>query len=546
MDIIWMLLRSSWISVVVAVVSGLISGVGSAALIALINTAIEQGTPRSLILPFAGLALLALVTGAISQFLLIDLAQDSVYQLRMRLSQRILASPLQQLEAVGPSNLLAVLTEDVQSISNSVFVLPYLCIDIAVICGCLLYLGILSTQGVALVVAFLVVAIALVQTLITAAYRYIALAREEVDRLFKNFRGITEGIKELKLNTLRRQRFIDEDLRVTAATTRDYNKTAFKLASLSTGSGQLLFFTLIGIMLFGVPQLVPNIRPVLPAYILTLTYVVSDIEGLLGRLPNLLSANASIRKVTEMGLTLSQQAEISSPTKSSHFPAWRTLTLEGVTHTYRSEEIDGTFTVGPIDLTIKANELIFIVGGNGSGKSTLAKLITSLYIPDSGQLILDNEPITDINREWYRQLFSTVFSDYYLFERLVSTEETSLEEVTPRSTAQNYLEKLQLEEKVSIQNGQLSTTALSQGQRKRLALLAAYLEDRSLYLFDEWAADQDPVFREIFYTQLLGELIARGKTIIVISHDDHYFHIADRIIKLDYGQIESDEVPQRL
>lgn len=538
MDIIWLLLRSSRLSVAVATVCGLVSGIGSASLIALINTAIEQETPRSLILPFTGLALLALVTGAFSQFLLINLAQDSVYQLRMRLSQRILSSPLQQLETLGPSKLLAVLTKDVQSISDSVFVLPFLCIDIAVICGCLLYLGTLSGWGVTIVIAFFMVAVALVQILIAAAYRYIALARKEIDRLFKNFRGITEGTKELKLNTLRQQRFLDEDLQVNAAIARDYNKTAFKLAALSTGSGQLLFFMLIGIMLFWVPQVIPTIRPVLPAYILTLTYVISYIEGLLRRLPNLLNANVSIRKVTEMGLTLSQQAEISSPSKNNHLPSWQTLRLESVVHTYRSEEADSTFSVGPIDLTLRANELIFIVGGNGSGKSTLAKLITGLYIPESGRLLLDEDPIVDSNREAYRQLFSAVFSDYYLFERLISTEEITLE-----ATAQAYLKKLRLEQKVSIKNGQLSTTALSQGQRKRLALLSAYLEDRSIYLFDEWAADQDPVFREIFYKQLLNELKARGKTVIVISHDDHYFHIADRIIRLDYGRIESDETP---
>ncbi len=538
MDIIWLLLRSSRLSVAVATVCGLVSGIGSASLIALINMAIEQETPRSLILPFTGLALLALVTGAFSQFLLINLAQDSVYQLRMRLSQRILSSPLQQLETLGPSKLLAVLTKDVQSISDSVFVLPFLCIDIAVICGCLLYLGTLSGWGVTIVIAFFMVAVALVQILIAAAYRYIALARKEIDRLFKNFRGITEGTKELKLNTLRQQRFLDEDLQVNAAIARDYNKTAFKLAALSTGSGQLLFFMLIGIMLFWVPQVIPTIRPVLPAYILTLTYVISYIEGLLRRLPNLLNANVSIRKVTEMGLTLSQQAEISSPSKNNHLPSWQTLRLESVVHTYRSEEADSTFSVGPIDLTLRANELIFIVGGNGSGKSTLAKLITGLYIPESGRLLLDEDPIVDSNREAYRQLFSAVFSDYYLFERLISTEEITLE-----ATAQAYLKKLRLEQKVSIKNGQLSTTALSQGQRKRLALLSAYLEDRSIYLFDEWAADQDPVFREIFYKQLLNELKARGKTVIVISHDDHYFHIADRIIRLDYGRIESDETP---
>lgn len=535
MDVIWLLIRSSRVSVVVAIFLGLVSGVCSTSLIGLINTALSQGSSMPLILSFSGLAFTALLTSALSQFLLIDLAQNSVYQLHMRLSQRILASPLQQLEIIGPSKLLAVLTKDVQAISDSVFVLPFLCIDIAVICGCLIYLGTLSGWGLAVVVVFLSIAVAFVQILIAAAYRYIALARTEIDRLFKNFRGIIEGTKELKLHAIRRQRFFDEDLQVTAATARDYNKTAFKFAALSTGSGQLLFFLLIGLMLFGAPRFIPNLQSVLPAYILTLTYVISYIESLLRRLPNLLRANVSIKKVTEMGLKLSQHAEISSPTKSSNTLPWRTLTLKDVVHTYLNEDADSVFSVGPISLTINSGEILFIVGGNGSGKSTLIKLISGLYIPKSGSLWLDAETITDANREWYRQYFSTVFSDFYLFDQLVSAETLSVDE-----QAKTYLKKLQLEQKVSVQNGRLSTTALSQGQRKRLALLATYLEDRPIYLFDEWAADQDPVFREIFYTQLLPELKQRGKTILVISHDDHYFHVCDRIIKLNYGQIEKE------
>ncbi|MBD0347011.1 MAG: ATP-binding cassette domain-containing protein, partial [Coleofasciculus sp. Co-bin14] len=171
-------------------------------------------------------------------------------------------------------------------------------------------------------------------------------------------------------------------------------------------------------------------------------------------------------------------------------------------------------------------------GGNGSGKSTLAKLITGLYIPETGEIQLDKQPINQQNREWYRQHFSVVFSDFYLFDRLLGLDKTDLD-----TQAQDYLKQLQLERKVTVENGKLSTTALSQGQRKRLALLTAYLEDRPIYLFDEWAADQDPVFKEIFYTQFLPELRDKGKTLLVISHDDRYFYLADRIIKLDYGKV---------
>ena len=177
---------------------------------------------------------------------------------------------------------------------------------------------------------------------------------------------------------------------------------------------------------------------------------------------------------------------------------------------------------------------MFVVGGNGSGKSTFVKLLTGLYQPEAGAINWDGMPITDENRDWYRQQFSVVFADFYLFDRLLGLKFS-------QQDSQSYLTQLQLDHKVSLSGQSLSTIALSQGQRKRLALLTAYLEDRSIYVFDEWASDQDPVFKQIFYTQLLPELRNRGKTVIAISHDDHYFDCADRIIKLDYGKVEFDK-----
>jgi putative ATP-binding cassette transporter len=128
-----------------------------------------------------------------------------------------------------------------------------------------------------------------------------------------------------------------------------------------------------------------------------------------------------------------------------------------------------------------------------------------------------------------------------LFDNFLGLSNTNLD-----AQAQEYLSLLHLQHKVKVRNGALSTTAVSQGQRKRLALLTAYLENRPFYLFDEWAADQDPYFKNIFYTQLLPELKARGKTVLVISHDDKYFEVADRIIKLDYGKLalSSASVPE--
>ena len=535
MNVIWLLLKASWLNVSIAILTGLISGGCSAQLIALINRAINDNANQNLVWYFAGLAVLALVTGVISQFLLIYLSQEAVYNLRLSLSRGILSSPLRHLEELGANRLMATLTDDVGTLSNTIFLIPFLCVDMAVVVGCLTYLSTLSGTVFAVVFAFLALTIATVQLLLNKMRKFFDLAREEQDILFKHFRSITEGIKELKLHSSRRQECFEEELQVSAADSRDYNLQALNTAAVATGVGQLLFFMLIGLLLFAVPKFVPISTSVLSAYILTSTYLMSPFQNILQRLPAIFRANTSVEKIERMGLALASQAEITAAVQTVKTADWQTLELNGTTHSYPGDKGDSNFILGEISLKFHPGELVFIVGGNGSGKSTLAKLLTGLYIPESGEILLDGQRITNENREWYRQHFSAIFSDFYLFERLLGMTNHDLDK-----QAAEYLREFHLDNKVEVKDGILSTTALSQGQRKRLALLTAYLEDRPIYLFDEWASDQDPFFRDIFYKQLLPELKRRGKTVFVISHYDRYFDLADRAIKLDYGKIEYD------
>jgi putative ATP-binding cassette transporter len=192
-----------------------------------------------------------------------------------------------------------------------------------------------------------------------------------------------------------------------------------------------------------------------------------------------------------------------------------------------------------VDLTLHPGEALFLIGGNGSGKTTLAKLLIGLYAPEEGEIRLDGRLVTEETRDEYLQRFSVVFYDFFLFDRLFGVDPGHL-----RAHGGDYLARLQLDRKVRLEGDRLSTLDLSQGQRKRLALLAAYLEDRPIHVFDEWASDQDPTFKEVFYHQLLPELKARGKTVVVITHDDHYFDAADRIVKLEQGRVEYDEWPK--
>ncbi len=534
MNLIGFLLRASWLTVAIAALTGSLSGACSAFLIALINNAVSSNNPSTseLLWGFIGLVLVTFLSSLLSRVLLVSLSQEAVYKLRLRLSGLILSCPLRHLEELGVNRLLATLTDDIQSISIAVFSLPFLCIDIALLIGCLAYLGWLSWAVLLVTLVFLAVAIASVQFLLTKGNRLMALAREEQDRLFKHFRAITDGIKELKLHARRREAFLTEEVQVTAASSRDYRVNALKIFAIASSVGELLIFIILGLLVFGLPQLATISTPVLSGYVLTLTYLTRPLQGILELLPGLSQANVALHKIDTLGLSLASHSEIIPEDKPDPQPFSKSLELIQITHTYRRDNEESNFTLGSINLTFHPGELIFLVGGNGSGKSTLAKLITGLYIPEAGEIRLDGEPITDQNREAYRQLFTTVFSDFYLFERILGISLNNLD-----TQAQEYLRQLQLEHKVQVKEGALSTIDLSQGQRKRLALLTAYLEDRPIYLFDEWASDQDPFFREIFYKQLLPELKHRGKTVLVISHDDRYFHLADRIIKLDYGKL---------
>lgn len=532
MNLVKLLLRASWPTIVIAVFMSGLSGGCAVALIALIATALRQSQPPSLLVlgGFIGLCCIQLITRFISEVLLTRLGQEMTCHLQMLLGQRILASSLRQIEIIGAPALLSSLTEDIEYISNFVTFIPLVCINVAVVSGCLVYLSWLSGMLFLVLLVFLGLGIVSLQFLQTKAIAELKLARQQQDRLFQHLGAMIQGIKELKLHSARRQAFLNEDLQLTSVAAKNHKIAGMTIYTGAASWGEALHFLIVGILLFFLPSLQPISRSVLSAYVLAFIYMGTYIGQILNVLPNFGKAKVALHKISDLGLLLESSAESRTFTLSESGSSWQRLELLGVTHVYRKEQDDSSFTLGPLNLTITAGKLVFITGGNGSGKSTLVKLLTGLYIPEAGEIRLDGRLIDDANREWYRQHFSAVFSDFYLFERFLG-----LYQIDER--VQEYLVKLQLDCKVKVENGKLSTTNLSQGQRKRLALLTAYLEDRPIYLFDEWASDQDPIFKKTFYKELLPELKAKGKTILVISHDEQYFGAADQIMRLDYGQV---------
>jgi len=538
MKLLGLVWRYSRRLVVLAIIAGIISGLSNAALIGVVHRALVDGRSA---LPALGLVFIAVCLGLpisrlISQVLLTYLAQKATFDLRMTLARRILAAPLRQLEEVGPARQLAALTEDVTAISTGVGYIPVLCLHFSILIGCLAYLAWLNWSVFIGVVIFLIVGMASFQLAVGKASRFVMLARADQDNLYRSLRSLTSGTKELKLHRKRRETFVHKLLQGSAAAYQRHSVVGNGVYTAAASWGQLLFFVLVGLLVFVVPSLKEISAATLTGYTLIILYMMVPLEVLSGGFALVGRANVSLNQIESLGLSL--HADPSSEQKSgeSKPPSWHTLELDGVVRTYHLEKDNSSFILGPINLILKRGELVFISGGNGSGKTTLAKLLAGLYPPEAGEIRLDGQSIKDGNINDYRELFSVVFSDFYLFESLLGLDTPKLDD-----QARAYLSQLQLESKVQIKDGVFSTVDLSQGQRKRLALLTAYLEDRPIYLFDEWAADQDPMFKDVFYYQLLPEMKAKGKTVIVISHDDRYYSVGDRLIKLDTGRLVLDE-----
>jgi putative ATP-binding cassette transporter len=524
-------------------VTALLSGACNAALVGLVSTALTRTEPatRALVWAFIALGLGKVLTNLISQVVLAWFSQGAIARLRRDLISQILAVPLRQLEEIGSSRILVALTDDIFNITQALLAIPVVAVNLAILLGGAAYLGWLSWRVLAAVFVLIVLGGIGYRFMVQRAFHWLNFARTEEDRLFGYFRALTEGIKELKLHRSRRSAFY-QNIHDTTEIYQRHNVAAETCFITAQNWNHLLYFALIGVILFVVPRLVQLSRETLTGYVVTSLYLMGPLAGVMTSISLFGRASVALQKVQELGLSLAaQRKEHCSFDQTEAEPSFSSLELKGVVHSYHREQEDSHFVLGPINLRFHPGELVFLVGGNGSGKSTLAKILAGLYLPEAGEIRLDGRLITDENRDEYRQLFSAVFADFYLFENLLGLNRHNVD-----AQAGEYLELLHLQHKVKVRNGALSTTAVSQGQRKRLALLTAYVEDRSFYLFDEWAADQDPYFKGVFYTQLLPELKSRGKTVLVISHDDKYFSVADRIIKLDYGKLTGEESPESI
>jgi putative ATP-binding cassette transporter len=539
MNLMRFLLRSSRRTVILSAIVGAAGGVVGVALIALIQRELARTGSRSetLVWAFFALCLASAATRAIAQIAMVKVGQAAIATLSLHLVRRILALPLRAFEAIDSAAVLSALTEDVTLIANAMVGLPHLCINVPIVIACLVYTGWLAPRSMACGVIFAALATGIYVILSARGMKALGRARERQALLVDHCRTLIGGFRELKVHRGRREAYLALSLEPTMESARKDMVGGMAHFAVAEGWGQLAYFGFIGLLLFVAPFVEPISRPTLVSAVLIVLYLMTPLDIILTWVPVLGRAQVSLRRVEALFPSLEGHGDDGGgrgvPVK--HLALAESIQLEGVSFSYGDAGDDFGFVLRPIDLTLRPGELVILAGGNGSGKTTLVKLLVGLYRPDSGEVWIDGRRLGDIDREAYRQLFSIVFADGHIFRDFLGVGSDGIAQL-----AHNGLEQMGLAQVVSVRERAFSTLDLSQGQRRRLALLGAILENRPVCIFDEWAANQDASFKQIFYYKLLPELRAAGKALLVISHDEQFFDIADRVIRLQDGRVLED------
>lgn len=468
----------------------------------------------------------ARLTTMLAEAALCDLRDDAV-----RLVRRL---ELDGLERTGVERVHAAVARDSVMISDAMPVIMSGVISglTFVLLGA--YIAWLSLGGILILGFVLAVTVYFYRFSQRNSRAALVAASQQETAFLEQFGHLLHGFKEVRQHAPRGEDLEVRHLLPASALIKDRNTVATERIASGMSISYIGFYALLAATVFLLPDYADQHRTVLQVLYAVL-FMLSSLDNVLRSLAVLQRADLAMSRLREMGRTLQGLAGAAEPDGNAPRPSFERIELHGVAYSYRGTDGKATFTMGPCDLTLTPGEIVFLVGGNGSGKSTLSKLVTGLYEPSAGMITWDGREVGPAERGAYRQLFSCVFTDFHLFDRLYGLN-------IPEEQVNALIAEMGLAEKTAFRGGRFTRLDLSTGQRKRLALLVALLEDRPAYLLDEVGADQDPAFRARFYAEILPALRARGKAVLVISHDDRYFGVANRIFAMQDGRLASSEV----
>lgn len=454
-----------------------------------------------------------------------------LYDNEKTIFSKILQASLIKLENLGSQRFFTAV-EDLRVFGLLPYTITHTVNSVLMLVLCLIYMFTISISSALIVVVLIIAVAACYLIVISSMSKKVTSLREYNDDYYKYVDDVMKGFKKLKLSFFRTENLMNKFLKPNRdqAGELDFN-ISYIFLSINLIS-QYGLYAIIATILFVLPGWGLLDQADVIAYVVIVLFISGPINNLINlqqTYTRFIVANKRIKdflKDFEVHEETKPQFEIvNTPFKSIEF--------RDIHFSYNNNLNDTAFALGPINLTVNEGETIFIVGGNGSGKSTFINTFTGLYTPSKGEIFLNGKEI-ESNQE-NQNLIAAVFTDDHIFSH-------NYEEYTVENNPEykQLLEMMKLDKVIVDDKESSARRKFSKGQSKRMSLIFALMEKKPILVLDEWAADQDPYFRKFFYEELIPKLKREGKTIIAVTHDDAYFHLADRIIKFNYGQIDAE------
>ena len=482
-----------------------LAGLSNAVLLAIINAAAENARNADANGRFLAMFVIAITLYIVTQrhilFTSIREVEKLLHDIRVRVAERIRTSNLSAIERVGRSDIYGIINRETQQISQAAGTLIVAGQSMLMVVFAVLYLAMLSRA------AFIIAAV-ITWAGLTVHFRrahelntLLHEAQTQENRFLDGLTHLLDGFKEARMNRTRAGDLFAHLRGLSGNVEAVKTKSSIGFAAHFIFA-QAAFYILLAAIVFLLPKLGEAYSEVVMKLTATVLFIIGPLSAIVSAIPMFSTANVAAAKIFELESVLAHAGDAGENGRPEAEPpaTFQRLVLDGVTFQY-----------------------------SGAGKSTLMKTLTGLYLPQAGSITLDSTLVTAETATWYRSHFATVFTDYHLFDRLYGLQHVPPERVNA------LLQMMQIDHKTQFVDGRFTTQNLSGGQRKRLALIVAMLEERPIFVLDEWAADQDPPFRKYFYERVLRELKAQGRTVIAVTHDDKYFGVADQIVKMEYG-----------
>lgn len=506
----------------------ILSGLANMAIIIIITSSLDSKVELKYLIFYYLLTIgLYLFGRRFVQTNLIRFSRDLTNDLRIKLIDKMFSTSYQKFEKIDRGRVYTALNDDLNTIGESTNVFMTLVSSSITAIGAFVYLATIAFWSAMLTIILLSIIMLLYYSVSRKMNSNFEQARDARNVFIRLTNGMIDGFKEISLHRNKKRQYKDDVAECAIEFKEKVAVASIRFVDVNL-VGESVLIVSLGVVVFAFPRLFPGIPSyTIMNFVIILLYLIAPVNGILNSVPAVMQLRIAWNRITQFSKEI--PANLNLAETPLLVPVVRSIKAKGLKFKYKNEA--GTFTVGPVNLEAESGEILFIIGGNGSGKTTLAKMLTGLYEADEGILMINDEIVPPAVIGEY---FSAVFSPVHLFEKLYN-----IDTIVKSDEIDRYLTLLDLYDKVSISDNRYSTIALSGGQRKRLALLQCYLEDSPVYLFDEWAADQDPDYRYFFYRTLLPEMKKKGKIVIAITHDDHYFDVADKVMKMNQGQLEN-------